>query len=114
MIRKLENEIYNEKNKLLNHVFFRYLTNGYYKKEKLHIFAEQYYLLSSEFSNLLFYACLKIKSEKTRLPIVKNLWDEHGQGDLKLSHRSLLKKFLIATNSNINNIIPLNSTALYI
>ncbi|HIE45669.1 MAG TPA: DUF3050 domain-containing protein [Flavobacteriaceae bacterium] len=116
MIKKLENSIEKERKKLLNHKFLELLSQGVYKQNELKIFAEQYYLLSNSFCNFLFYACINIKSEEDRLPILINLWDENGNGNIKLSHRTLLKKFLDAVDKNINveNIVPLDSTKCYI
>jgi pyrroloquinoline quinone (PQQ) biosynthesis protein C len=103
--------IKNDVDELLNHNFIKDLENGKLSIQELQIFAEQYYLISCAFNNFLFYACANINSEKIRLPLLENLFDEHGRGDLKGSHRELLKKFLNAINAKeINNIKPLPST----
>jgi len=116
MTKILEENIQEERNRLLNHIFFKELLKGNFSKKSIRIFAEQYYLLSDSFCTMMFFACANIRSEETRLPILVNLWDEHGQGNLKLSHRTLLKKFIFSIDSNIqlNEIKPLKSTTEYI
>lgn len=116
MIAELENALISEKEKLFNHKFLQLLNNKNMKQNELRIFAEQYYLLSNAFCTFLFYACINIESEEDRLPILTNLWDEHGKGNIQQSHRNLLKKFLFSVDEKIdvNNITPLQSTKQYI
>lgn len=116
MIKKLINRITPEIDILLNHKFINNLLEGKYKKNDLKLFAEQYYLLSNEFVNLLLYGALNIKLDENRLPIISNLWDEHGRGSLYNTHRELLKKFLIGIDKTIdfNQIKPLYKTEQYI
>ncbi len=87
------------------------LTNGEIDKSKLKIFAEQYYLISCAFNQFLFNACGSIDSETIREPLLENLYDEHGRGDLSQSHRELLKIFLNATEAGeIENLVPFPET----
>ena len=114
MFKILLKEVESEKAELFDNIFFLNLKNGNYSRGKLKIFAEQYFLLSSGFINLLFQACLNISSEEIKMPIVKNIWDEFGNGDIAKSHRNLLKIFIKATGSATENIIALESTKKYI
>jgi len=116
MVSKLEESIKKDREALLNHIFFKELLKGNYPQKKIRIFAEQYYLLSNSFCTMMFYACANIQLEEIRLPILINLWDEHGHGNLEYSHRELLKTFIFSIDSNIvlNKIISLPSTKNYI
>lgn len=116
MIDKLLSNITSDIELLLCHPFIVNLSDAKYKKYDLKLFAEQYYLLSTSFINLLLYGSINIKSDKIRLSLISNLWDEHGNGNIELSHRELLKKFLLAidTSINIDKIKPLKETKEYI
>ncbi|HIP13243.1 MAG TPA: iron-containing redox enzyme family protein [Arcobacter sp.] len=98
-------------NTLVNHPFILDLEKGKVPMSGLKIFAEQYYLISCAFNKFLFNACGSIDSEEIREPLLENLYDEHGRGNLNNSHRELLKKFLAAVDiKNIDSIKPLAST----
>lgn len=98
-------------NELLGHSFIKALENGKLSNSDLRLFAEQYYIISCAFNKFLFYACSSIGDESLRLPLLENLFDEHGRGDLNGSHRMLLKRFLDATNAKETcDIVPLPST----
>jgi len=57
-------------------------------------FAREYYSASNGFARILAVACARMPTDELRLPFVQNLWDEHGQGDVRRSHRSMLRRFL--------------------
>lgn len=110
-IKRIMSEIDEDINNLINHKFIIALTNGEIDKSKLNIFAEQYYLISCAFNKFLFNACGAIESEEIRAPLLENLYDEHGRGDLSKSHRELLKVFLTAVNADdIKNLVAFPST----
>ena len=48
----------------------------------------------NEWSNLLSHLLTKVPSYKERLPIIENLMDEHGEGDLERSHVETFRKFI--------------------
>jgi pyrroloquinoline quinone (PQQ) biosynthesis protein C len=116
MINKLIKSISPEISLLLNHEFIVNLSKKQYRKSQLKLFAEQYYLVSVEFITLLLYGALNIKLDENRLPIISNLWDEHGRGDIGNSHRELLKFFLIGIDKSVdfNKIQPSEKTKIYI
>jgi len=97
---------------LLNHPFIQNLADGLYSKEQIKVFGEQYYILSCAFTEFLILASSSIKEEKFRVPIIDNIYDEHGRGNYLHSHRILLIKFLKAINAKgVDEINPLPHTS---
>ena len=74
--------------------FFNALDRREFNKDEISKFAQEYFLASSKFPKLLSLACANMPTDELRLPFVRNLWDEHGQGISANSHRALLLKFL--------------------
>lgn len=108
-------ESFIEMEELLSHPFIQSLENGEYTINELKIFAEQYYILSNSFVELLLLGSSRIKKDADRAVFIENLYDEHGRGVRKSNHRELFKKFLHATGCHDENkIIPLDSTLAYI
>lgn len=58
----------------------------------------QYYYYIDNFPQMLTLALLKCSTDEQRLPIISNLWEEHGSGDLNQSHRALYKQLLLKLN----------------
>lgn len=83
-----------EVDKVINHEFLRRLGDGKLNKNQIIKFALDYNFYCQCFPQLLGYAAGKIKDDKTRMPIIENLWEEHGEGDLQKSHRQLFINFL--------------------
>ena len=100
---------------LLNHPFFQKLERGEYSIKEINIFVEQYYLFSCAFTRFLLLAAASIKNEKYRMPIIDNLYDEHGNGNYLKSHRILFQNFMKATKAkHIDELKPLPTTSAYI
>jgi pyrroloquinoline quinone (PQQ) biosynthesis protein C len=102
-------------NSILSHPFIISLSNNEYTKKDLKIFAEQYYLVSIVFIELLLLGSIRIKEDENRSVFIENLFDEHGRGNSKVNHRELLKRFLIALGcGDVKSIVPLEKTSVYI
>ncbi len=54
----------------------------------------QYDSYVGTFPRLLCAAGAKVKDDRVRMPLIHNLWDEHGNGKIEGSHRTLYKKLL--------------------
>jgi pyrroloquinoline quinone (PQQ) biosynthesis protein C len=74
--------------------FFVALKDGNFRIEGLGRFASEYYVACNGFPMLLSLACTRMPTDELRMPLVRNLWDEHGQGDIMKSHRVMLAKLL--------------------
>lgn len=62
-------------------------------KAALHVFT-QYGHYCEYFPRFLASAAAKVPHEEWREPIVRNLWEEHGEGNPARSHRVLYRRFL--------------------
>lgn len=112
-IRFIHKSISKDVKGIFEHPYFQCLQRNPIVEENIKLFASQYYIASKAFPSFLANACAQIEVESIRMPFVQNLWDEHGQGDIKKSHRTLFKIFNKAVNAD-NNQEPLDSTTLYI
>jgi len=103
--------------KVLKHPFFKRLNSGELSKQQIQMFAIDYYFYCQCFPQLLGYAAAKIVDDETRMPIIKNLWEEHGEGDIRKSHRVLYTNFLNSLDLTADEIFsskPSMSTEKYI
>ena len=60
----------------------------------------------NEWSKLLALLLTKVPTHNERLPIIENLLDEHGNGDLKMAHIETFRKF-------VQSFDPSHSVVLY-
>lgn len=112
---KLLKELSPNVDSIINHHFLLKLESGTYSINEIRIFSEQYYLISCAFTRFLLIAGANIKNEEHRMPIIDNLYDEHGRGNYLHSHRVLLQKFMtIVETKKVDQIVPLPSTSAYI
>jgi pyrroloquinoline quinone (PQQ) biosynthesis protein C len=74
--------------------FFRALREKRISLAGMRLFANEYFAASNGFPRILATACAAIKTDELRMPVVENLWDEHGRGDILKSHRLMLLHFL--------------------
>jgi pyrroloquinoline quinone (PQQ) biosynthesis protein C len=75
-------------------------------------FAEQYSYYCDAFPRMLALAAGNVPDDATRMNLVKNLWEEHGSGDLTRSHRALFSRFRAALP--LSNFGPLKRTEAFI
>ncbi len=95
--KSLEKELQTGIDEILNHDFLKLLKNGDLSKKQLQYFAEQYSVYCSYFPRFLAATAANIPDDATRMPIIENLWEEHGEGKLIKSHRILFDRFARAT-----------------
>ena len=95
--KSLENELQAGIQSILQHPFLTLIKNGELSKNQLQFFAEQYSVYCSYFPRFLAASAANIPDDETRIPIIENLWEEHGEGKLVKSHRILFERFARAT-----------------
>lgn len=95
--KSLEKELSPGIDKIINHPFLDLIAEGKLTKKQLQYFAEQYSVYCSYFPRFLAAAAANIPDDSTRMPIVENLWEEHGEGKLANSHRILYDRFARST-----------------
>jgi pyrroloquinoline quinone (PQQ) biosynthesis protein C len=91
--KHLEKELQPMINQILGHPFLMRLVEGKLSKEQLKFFAMQYGVYCSYFPRFLSAAAANVPDDRTRMPIMENLWEEHGEGDIHRSHRVLYEQF---------------------
>ena len=94
--RKLETELREDIRRILEHPFLHRLKGGWLNKRQLQYFAGQYNIYCQHFPRFLAAAAANIPDDRTRMPIIENLWEEHGEGVLGKSHRILFYQFAAA------------------
>ena len=72
-------------------------------------FAEQYAIYCYHFPRFLAATAANIPDDKARFPIIKNLWEEHGEGNIEKSHRTLYQNFGKALHLNIGNLASIEA-----
>jgi pyrroloquinoline-quinone synthase len=95
-IKDLEKELRPEIDKILYHPFLIRIAKGDMNLEQLQYFAIQYAEYCYHFPRFLASTAANIPDDQTRMPIIENLWEEHGSGKFTRSHRQLYNKFLEA------------------
>lgn len=114
-IEKLQVELRPGIEEILSHPFLAKLREGSLSREGLQFFVEQYHVYNSYFPRLLGALAANITDDATRMPIVENLWEEHGSGVMENSHRVLFERFAEAvgvTRSDLAEVEPLSTTAI--
>ena len=91
--KELEGELREGIDKILNHPFLRRIDDAWLDKKQLQYFVKQYSVYCKHFPRFLAAAAANIPDDKTRMPIVENLWEEHGEGKIEKSHRILYNNF---------------------
>jgi len=113
--KSLEGELQEGIQKILQHPFLHRLSDGWLNKTQLQYFAEQYSVYCRYFPRFLAAAAGNIPDDATRLPIIENLWEEHGEGKLSASHRILYNQFAAALDlsvDHLNQVSPLATTQI--
>jgi pyrroloquinoline-quinone synthase len=103
--------------RVLHHPFFERLNSAALSRQQVQKFALDYNFYCRSFPQLLGYAAAKIADDQIRMPIVENLWEEHGEGDITRSHRQLYTNFLRSlklSDEQIETSVPSTATARYI
>jgi len=113
--RDLEAELREGIDKIIKHPFIQRIEDAWLNKEQLQYFVEQYYIYCTYFPRFLAAAAANIPDDQTRLPIIENLWEEHGEGKLEMSHRILYERFaasLFLSKEDLQNVKPLPTTQI--
>lgn len=92
-MRDLETELKPKIDKILNHRFIKRLIDASLTLEELRYFAIQYKIYCEHFPRFLSATASNIPDDETRMSLIENLWDEHGNGDIQKSHRKLYYNF---------------------
>jgi len=113
--KNLELELKEGIDQILHHPFIKRVEDGWLNKQQLQFFAEQYSVYCRYFPRFLAAAAANIQDDKTRMPIIENLWEEHGEGKLSKSHRILFNKFAAAlgvSEEALDRVEPLPTTRI--
>lgn len=98
---------------ILEHRFLKRIYNSTLSKSELRYFILQYGIYCQYFPRFLAAAASAIPDDRTRSNLIKNLWEEHGSGDIRKSHRVLYEKFAQAGGVNPEELYkatPITST----
>lgn len=94
--KDLETSLREGINQILEHPFLQRIADASLTKPQLQYFAKQYSIYCYYFPRFLAAAAANIPYDETRMPIIENLWEEHGEGKLSKSHRMLYNDFAAA------------------
>ncbi len=111
--KDLEKQLEPEIEKILDHKFLKRISSGELSLNQLQYFGLQYWHYCRAFPKFLAAAASNIEDDITRMPLIENLWEEHGSGKIRKSHRNLYYKFLLGLDlmpEEIEVSIPLKST----
>jgi len=114
-IKQLEEELAPDIDAILNHPFIHRIEDGWLNKRQLEFFISQYYLYCFKFPAFLCACAANIPDDPTRMALIENIWEEHGEGDLRKSHRTLYLNFAQAvglSESQIQQTPKLASTQI--
>ena len=113
--KELESDLQEGIDKILTHPFLKRIEDGWLDKTQLQYFAKQYDVYCKHFPRFLAACAANIPDDTTRMPIVENLWEEHGEGKLEGSHRILYENFMDGlgiTRNAQKDIKPLPTTII--
>lgn len=115
--KTLEEELQPQIDKILNHDFLNRIKDGWLNRSQLQYFVGQYGIYCRYFPRFLAAAAANIPDDPTRMAIVENLWEEHGEGVLAKSHRILFNNFATSmgfTVPELEAVTPLATTEICI
>jgi pyrroloquinoline-quinone synthase len=79
-----------EKNSFQDNSFFIALENGEMSREQFIMTQYQFYYAVTNFTKVLSLVASTIPTYEERVNIIKNIWEEHGEGNLAKTHGSTL------------------------
>lgn len=80
--------------KFREEMFFESLLNGQMTKEQFIKTQAQFYHAVINFVLPLAFVAGNVPSYEDRVNIIRNLWEEHGEGDMTATHGATFKRFL--------------------
>lgn len=111
--KHLEKELAPMIKEILEHPFLLRIKSASLSNEQLKFFCAQYSIYCSYFPRFLAAAAANVPDDRTRMPIMENLWEEHGEGQISKSHRVLFENFASAFGldaSALSQVSPLPNT----
>ncbi|EMY77578.1 hypothetical protein LEP1GSC060_0181 [Leptospira weilii serovar Ranarum str. ICFT] len=84
------------------------------EKEDLLLWLRQEYFVSVDFVNWFLNAAAISDSVEAKIVLVRNIWEELGEGKAEDSHVCILKKFLSDMGANVHNEHRLPETKSYL
>lgn len=114
-LRSLEDELNDGICRILRHPFVCRISDAWLDRTQLQYFAGQYYFYCNYFVRFLSACAANIPDDRTRMPIIENLWEEHGEGQAEKSHRVLFEKFansLGMSRKELMDTKPISSTSI--
>ncbi len=112
---QLEEEI--REHPALTHPFLEKFRQGKLSLDRIRIFARQYYLYSRWFGRYLSAVVANIPDERPRAFLIKNLYQEYGEGNPANSHPAVFRCFMKALRLDSREVEegePLPETRLFI
>lgn len=101
-----------KENSYLENDYFLALINKEMSKEQFIKTQLQFYYAVVHFVVPLSYTAASIPTYTQRLNIIKNIWEEHGEGDLNQTHGSTFTEFLKRLTQNSDITIPASEHAV--
>lgn len=111
--QSLEEELQPKINEILNHPFMERIANAALDEDQLKFFGLQYSIYCAYFPRFLAASAANVPDDRTRMPIMENLWEEHGEGKIEASHRVLYENFAAAlglSKEDLVDVSPLPNT----
>ena len=93
-LKKLESDLRPAIEQILTCRFLKLVAESRLTREQLRQFSWQYNHYCQAFPRLLAIVARKVPDGETRAPLIKNLWEENGEGNLDKSHRRLFLQFM--------------------
>lgn len=91
-----------EENDFRKNSFFRELMNGEMSKDQFIRTQHQFYYAVTNFSSALALVAAAIPTYEERMKIIRNLWEEHGDGKPEHTHGSTFTEFMKRITGNRN------------
>ena len=101
----------------LNHPFLKKFSSGKLTLDRIRIFARQYYLYSRWFTMYVSAVIANMPDERPRAHLIKNLYEEYGEGKPECAHPAIFRRFLKALRldaAEVERTEPLPETRLFI
>jgi pyrroloquinoline-quinone synthase len=89
---------------LASHPFLLAVKDGVLTSDQLLRFGLQYHISSSKFARFLCAVASNIPTVEARLPLICNLYDEHGNGRIDRAHIFLFRRLVIALGGDDDRI----------
>lgn len=83
-----------DQNNFVDNIFFQGLKNGELSFEQFVVTQNQFYYAVVHFTRPLALVAGSIPDYESRINILKNIWEEHGEGDINKTHGKTFIEFL--------------------